>query len=138
MTFSFKGLDHMQITAPLGSEAETRKFFTEILGCKEMEKPESLSHFESLWFDVAKHILHVGLEENFHAEKRGHPAFEITNIAGLMDRLKEYNVPFEEDYNLPGARRFYTYAFFGHRMEFLEWQVKPEAMMTDVEKASMK
>lgn len=137
MTFSFKGLDHMQITAPLGSEAETRRFFTEILGCKEIEKPESLSHFESLWFDIGKHILHVGLEENFHAEKRGHPAFEINNIAGLMDRLREYDIPFEEDYNLPGACRFYTYAFFGHRMEFLEWQNKPEAMMTETEKKSL-
>lgn len=137
MTFSFKGLDHIQITAPLGSEIKTRRFFTEILGCKEIEKPETLSHFESFWFDIGQHILHVGLDESFHAEKRGHPAFEINNIAGLMDRLKEYNVPFEEDYNLPGARRFYTYAFFGHRMEFLEWQDKPEAMMTDVEKANI-
>lgn len=111
MTFSFKGLDHVQITAPLGAEAETRRFFTEILGCKEIEKPESLSHFESIWFDIGKHILHVALEEDFHAEKRGHPAFEINNIAALMERLKAYDIPFEEDGNLPGARRFYTYAF---------------------------
>lgn len=137
MTFSFKGLDHIQITAPLDSEAETRRFFTEILGCKEIEKPETLKHFESLWFDIGTQILHVGLEENYHAEKRGHPAFEISNIAELMNHLKEYNIPFEEDYNLPGARRFYTYAFFGQRMEFLEWQDKPKAMMTNTEKGSM-
>lgn len=55
-----------------------------------------------------------------------------------MDRLTEYNIPFEEDYNLRGARRFYTYAFFGHRMEFLEWQNKPQSMMTDVEKSDIK
>lgn len=138
MTFYFKGLDHIQITAPLGSEAETRRFFTEILGCKEIEKPETLKHFESLWFDLGQHILHVGLDANFHIEKRGHPAFEINDIADLMDHLKEHAIPFEEDHNLPGARRFYTEAFFGHRMEFLEWQNKPEAMMTDVEKASKK
>lgn len=138
MNFSFKGLDHIKITAPLGSDKETRRFFTEILGCNEIEKPKSLSHFESLWFDTGKHILHVGLDENFHAEKRGHPAFEITNITGLMDSLTEYNIPFEEDHNLRGARRFYTYAFFGHRMEFLEWQNKPQSMMTDVEKSDIK
>lgn len=83
--------------------------------------------------------MHVGLDGNFHAEKRVHPApaFEITNLAELMNRLKEYTIPFEVDYNIPGARRFYTDVFFGHRMEFLEWQDKPEAMMTAVEKASM-
>ncbi len=42
----------------------------------------------------------------------------MTNIAELINRLKEHAIPFEEDYNLPGARRFYTDAFFGHRMEF--------------------
>ncbi|MGB7460557.1 MAG: hypothetical protein WA887_06745 [Carnobacterium jeotgali] len=136
MPFSFKGLDHVQITAPLGSETETRRFFTEILGCEEVEKPETLNHFESIWFDIGNQILHVGFDGDFHAEKRGHPAFEMTNIAELMNRLKEYAIPFEEDHNLPGARRFYTNAFFGHRMEFLEWQNKPEAMMTVVEKLS--
>lgn len=136
MSFSFNGLDHMQITAPLGEEAETRRFFTEILGCKEIEKPETLSHFDSLWFEFGKHILHVGLDKDFHPEKRGHPAFDVTNIDGLMRRLKEYGVPFEEDFNMPGARRFYTYAFFGHRMEFLEWHDKPESLMTEAEKAA--
>lgn len=135
MVFSFRGLDHMQITAPLGSKVEIRRFFTEILGCKEKEKPETLSHFESLWFDIGTHILHVGLDADFRPEKRGHSAFEINHIDELMRHLEENGIPFEEDFNLPGARRFYTYSFFGHQMEFLEWQDKPDAMMTETEKA---
>lgn len=134
MTFSFKGIDHIQITAPLGKEKETRDFFVGALGCKEIEKPDTLSHFDSLWFEMGRHIVHVGLDENYFAEKRGHPAFEVENIEELMNHLSQQNIPFKEDYNLPGARRFYTYAFFGHRMEFLEWDDKPQAMMTDLEK----
>lgn len=134
MTFSFKGIDHIQITAPLGKEKETRDFFVDALGCNEIEKPETLSHFDSLWFEMGRHIVHVGLDENYFAEKRGHPAFEVKNIDELMNHLTQKNIPFEEDYNLPGARRFYTYAFFGHRMEFLEWYDKPQAMMTEMEK----
>ncbi len=79
--------------------------------------------------------MHVGLDKDFHLEKRGHPAFDVTNIDGLMRRLEEHGVPFEEVFNMPGARRFYTYAFFGHRMEFLEWHDKPESLMTEAEKA---
>lgn len=48
MSFSFQGLDHVQITAPLNTEKEVRKFFVDLLGCKEIEKPETLSHFDSL------------------------------------------------------------------------------------------
>ena len=137
MSFSFQGLDHMQITAPLNSEKEVREFFVDLLECKEIEKPETLSHFESLWFEMGRHIIHVGLDENYFAEKRGHPAFEVNNIGDLMDHLEANDVEFEEDYNLPGARRFYTYAFFGHRMEFLEWENKPDAMITELERKQM-
>ena len=138
MTFSFNGLDHFQITAPLGTEKEVHHFFTDVLGCREVEKPDSLSHFESIWFDMGRHIIHVGLDENHHSEKRGHPAFDVENLQGLMDRLDEHNIPYEEDFNMPGARRFYTYAFFGHRMEFLEWHDKPVSLMTESEKVENK
>lgn len=69
MSFSFQGLDHVQITAPLNTEKEVRKFFVDLLGCKEIEKPETLSHFDSLWFEMGTTILHVGLDENHKAEK---------------------------------------------------------------------
>lgn len=128
MPFKFNGFDHFQLTAPLGTEKETRYFFTEVLGCPEVEKPDSLSHFDSLWFDMGKHIMHIGLDEDHHAEKRGHPAFDIENIQDLMDRLNEHGIAYEEDSNMPGARRFYTYSFFGHRMEFLEWNDQPETL----------
>lgn len=138
MSFSFEGLDHMQLTAPLGSEKEVREFFVVILQCREIEKPNTLSHFESLWFEMGRHIIHVGLDERYFAEKRGHPAFEVNHIGDLMAHLEKNEVEFEEDYNLPGARRFYTYAFFGHRMEFLEWEDKPEAMTTKLEREQLK
>ncbi len=137
MSFSFAGLDHIQITAPLNSEEEVRNFFVDLLLCKEIEKPSSLSHFDSLWFEMGCNIIHVGLDENYFPEKRGHPAFEVNQIGNLMEHLEKNEVPFEEDYNLPGARRFYTYAFFGHRMEFLEWEDKPEAMITELERKEM-
>ena len=58
-------------------------------------------------------------------DRSGHPAFDFENLQVLMDRLDEHNISYEEDFNMPGARRFYTYAFFGHCMEFLEWHDKP-------------
>lgn len=134
MSNLFKGLDHMQLTAPLGKDKEVRHFFIDILGCEEVSKPESLMHFESLWFDIGKHIIHIGMEEDFHAEKRGHPAFEVRSLDKLMHRFDAYEIPYEEDYNMPGAHRLYSYAFFDHRMEFLEWQDKPEALKGSLER----
>lgn len=128
------GLDHVQLTAPIGEEKEVRHFFVEVLGCPEIEKPESLSHFESLWFDIGRSIFHVGMEEDFHAEKRGHPAINVRSLDELMKRFDQFGISYKEDENMPGANRLYTYDFFGHRMEFLEWQEKPEALKGSLEK----
>ena len=37
------GLDHVQLAAPPGSEAEARRFFTGLLGLEELEKPAALA-----------------------------------------------------------------------------------------------
>jgi hypothetical protein len=36
------GLDHVQVAAPPGCEPEARRFFGELLGLTEVEKPELL------------------------------------------------------------------------------------------------
>jgi hypothetical protein len=36
------GLDHVQLAAPPGCEAEARRFFGELLALHEIEKPERL------------------------------------------------------------------------------------------------
>jgi catechol 2,3-dioxygenase-like lactoylglutathione lyase family enzyme len=37
------GIDHVQIAAPPGCEPDARRFFGEVLGLPEMEKPPSLA-----------------------------------------------------------------------------------------------
>lgn len=133
MSFKMLGLDHIQITAPLNSEEEVRHFFVTVLGCPEVEKPESMAHFKSLWFDIGTSIVHVGLDERYFAEKRGHPAFIVNSLDDLMARFDEFYIEYAEDENMPGARRLYTYAFFGHRMEFLEWVNKPDSVKGSLE-----
>jgi hypothetical protein len=40
MFFNFSGIDHIQLAAPEGCESEARNFFAELLGWKEIPKPE--------------------------------------------------------------------------------------------------
>ncbi len=41
MSFCFIGVDHVQLAAPEGCEAEARTFFKELLGWTEVPKPEN-------------------------------------------------------------------------------------------------
>ncbi|WP_017185511.1 VOC family protein [Alkalibacillus haloalkaliphilus] len=121
MTFTVKRLDHVQLAAPRHSEDEARHFFGEILGLPELEKPEDLKKRGGVWFKLGDHQLHIGVEEPFSPAKKAHPALEVANLEGLMTRLDEYNVEYEQDDKLPSANRIYTKDPFGNRLEILEW-----------------
>ena len=115
-------LDHVQIAAPPGCEAEARRFFGDLLGLEELEKPEPLRSRGGAWFALGGgHQLHVGVEEPFAPARKAHPAFRLP--AGKLDelagRLEGAGERVEWDDSLPGIRRFYTADPWGNRLELL-------------------
>jgi catechol 2,3-dioxygenase-like lactoylglutathione lyase family enzyme len=121
MSFIFKAIDHIQLAAPKGSEDTARKFFKDILGFDEVEKPEELKKRGGVWFTFGNYQIHIGIEESFSPAKKAHPAFEVENIEELKNHLITNGVNVIEDDKLPGAKRFYISDPFGNRMELLEW-----------------
>jgi catechol 2,3-dioxygenase-like lactoylglutathione lyase family enzyme len=121
MPFIFKSIDHIQLAAPKGSEETARKFFKNILGFDEVEKPEELKKRGGVWFEFGNYQIHIGIEEPFYPAKKAHPAFEIENIEKLKKHLVTNGIDVIEDDKLPGAKRFYISDPFGNRMELLEW-----------------
>lgn len=121
MPFIFKSIDHIQLAAPKGSEETARKFFKNILGFDEVEKPEELKKRGGVWFEFGNYQIHIGIEEPFYPAKKAHPAFEIENIEELKKHLVTNGIDVIEDDKLPRAKRFYISDPFGNRMELLEW-----------------
>ncbi|WP_330502643.1 VOC family protein [Peribacillus frigoritolerans] len=120
MPFIFKAIDHIQLAAPKDSEDTARKFFKNILGFDEVEKPEELKKRGGVWFEFGNYQIHIGIEEPFYPAKKAHPAFEIENIEELKKHLVTNGIDVIEDDKLPGAKRFYISDPFGNRMELLE------------------
>ncbi|WP_342599764.1 VOC family protein [Psychrobacillus sp. FSL H8-0483] len=121
MSFAFKSIDHVQLAAPKGSEKIARRFFGEILGLQEIEKPENLRKRGGVWFSFASYQVHIGIEDPFAPAKKAHPAFEIQNLEALKIHLTKNEVSFIVDTDLPGANRIYVHDPFGNRIEILEW-----------------
>jgi catechol 2,3-dioxygenase-like lactoylglutathione lyase family enzyme len=110
-------LDHVQVVAPAGCEAEARRFYGELLGLAEVEKPEALRPGGGAWFGP----LHVGVEEPFAPARKAHPALRVD--AGELDvlaaRLAAAGCSVQWDDAIPGVRRFFTFDPWGNRVELL-------------------
>jgi catechol 2,3-dioxygenase-like lactoylglutathione lyase family enzyme len=113
-------IDHIQIAAPEGCESAARDFYGSVLGMKEIEKPSVLRARGGCWFECGSQQLHIGVERNFRAAKKAHPAFAAFHLDELRKLLMDRGVTVVDDDNLPGARRFYAEDPWGNRLEFVE------------------
>jgi catechol-2,3-dioxygenase len=111
----------VQLAAPPGCEPEARRFFGELLGLAEVEKPEPLRTRGGAWFSLGAQQLHIGVERLFSPARKAHPAFRVS--AHVLDRLAETlteaGEKVEWDNSLPTLRRFYTADPWGNRIELL-------------------
>ena len=107
---SITGLDHVQVAAPPGSEREARRFYGELLGLPELEKPEALRARGGAWFACGDQQLHVGVSEDFSPATKAHPALGVegAELRPLAERLAAAGCAVRWDEAIPGTRRFYT------------------------------
>ena len=111
------GIDHVQLAAPPGCEAEARRFFGGLLGLEELEKPEPLRARGGCWFRAGTAELHIGVEEPFTPARKAHPGLVVDDLAALADRLAAAGITVEPDRSLPGVDRVHVADPFGNRLE---------------------
>ncbi|MGG4127889.1 VOC family protein [Paenibacillus illinoisensis] len=123
MTYNFYGLDHVQLAAPEGCEAEARRFFHNLMGWTEIPKPEALKKRGGLWFLCGTHQVHIGVQKDFVPATKAHPAFHVQNLDLLKEHLsgKQVHIIDDDTRTDEGVKRFYVHDPFGNRLEFLEW-----------------
>ena len=112
-------IDHVQLAAPAGCEEAARRFFGELLGLEELEKPESLRSRGGVWFQVGAQQLHIGVEADFSPARKAHPAFSVSGYDELQDRLRAAGVELTDDGSIPGLRRCYVTDPWGNRIELV-------------------
>lgn len=111
------GIDHVQVAAPRGCEAEARAFYGQLLGLEELVKPGPLLSRGGCWFRAGEAELHVGVEEPFAPARKAHPGLVVDDLTALVDRLASAGIEAVPDTSLPGVDRVYVADPFGNRLE---------------------
>lgn len=122
MSHYFYGIDHVQLAAPEGCETKARIFFNQLLGWKEIPKPEILKKRGGVWFQCGTHQVHIGVQQDFVPAAKAHPAFHVKNLDEFREYLVQNNIHVIDDEARAdeGVKRFYLNDPFGNRLEFLE------------------
>ncbi len=114
------GIDHIQIAMPVGEEGAARRFYGELLGLREIPKPEPLAARGGCWFENDSVQIHLGVEADFSPAKKAHPAFLVTDLDALEERFKAAGLFISHDQAIIDKRRFHAFDPFGNRLEFIE------------------
>jgi catechol 2,3-dioxygenase-like lactoylglutathione lyase family enzyme len=113
-------IHHVQLACPPGSEPDLRRFYGEVLGLEEIDKPPALAARGGCWFRGYGIELHLGVEEDFRPARKAHPGLLVAGLDDWAQRLRAAGYPVAYDDNFPGMRRFYSEDPHGNRLEFLE------------------
>jgi catechol 2,3-dioxygenase-like lactoylglutathione lyase family enzyme len=115
-----EAIDHVQLAMPAGEEAAAVAFYEGVLGIAQVPKPAHLAARGGCWFEQPGIKIHLGVEHDFRPARKAHPALLVSDLAGLVDRLREAGVVVADDEPLDGHDRVYVDDPFGNRIELME------------------
>ena len=113
-------LEHVQLAMPAGCEAEAVDFYQGLLGIPHIAKPASLAARGGCWFERGDLKVHLGVEKDFRAAAKAHPAFVVDDVRALAEAVAAAGYTIIDDEPLDGYDRVYVYDPFGNRIELMQ------------------
>lgn len=110
----------MQLAIPKGTEDRARSFYRDVLGMKEVPKPEELAKRGGAWFASGGAQVHLGVEEDFRPAKKAHPALVVEGLDEMLAKCEQAGVTYSKDVEIDGRRRVHVFDPFGNRLELIE------------------
>ena len=109
-------LDHVQLAMPPGAEERAVAFYEGLLGIPRVPKPAPLAARGACWFEWGDLKVHLGVEADFRAARKAHPAFLVSSLAHLVERLSGAGVQVRDG---DSPNQVYVDDPFGNRIELI-------------------
>jgi catechol 2,3-dioxygenase-like lactoylglutathione lyase family enzyme len=118
--YGLVGIHHVQLAMPDGEDAVAVQFYGDVLGMQRVPKPDALSPRGGVWFRSGALEVHLGVEEGFQPAVKAHPAFLVTGLGALRERVESSGYKVADTVPIPGFERIYVRDPFGNRLELIE------------------
>ena len=114
------GIEHVQLAMPPGGEEQARAFYAGLLGIPERNKPSALEGRGGCWFQSPGVKIHLGVEAQFRPARKAHPGLLVSDLKGILSRLKSAGAQVSPGELVDGFDRAYVEDPFGNRLELME------------------
>jgi catechol 2,3-dioxygenase-like lactoylglutathione lyase family enzyme len=115
-----RAIEHVQLAMPRGEERAAAAFYETLLGIPEVAKPPHLAVRGGCWFERGDLKIHLGVETDFRAARKAHPALLVDDLGALVKKLSVAGVAIADDEPLDGYYRVYVSDPFGNCIELME------------------
>ena len=113
-------IHHAAVVVPTDRLDEARRFYGEVLGLQETERPDAELSSPGAWYGLGETELHIQCRDNAPVDESDrHPAFIVGDVAALKARLREQGAEVLDAPTLIGRERFFSRDPFGNRLEFM-------------------
>jgi catechol 2,3-dioxygenase-like lactoylglutathione lyase family enzyme len=115
------GIDHVQLLMPIRGEPAARRFYGDLLGLREVEKPAALAERGGCWFvGPGGTAIHLGVDQRFIPARRAHVCLIVADLSAAREALAGAGEALVEDDAMLGIARCYTADPFGNRIELVD------------------
>ena len=112
-------LDHCSVI--ITDVERSRRFYGNILGLKEINKPRTFD-FVVLWYDLGNMHIHLLRKEGPDTVSPRHFALRVADAALARRYFQSQDVATQETTPIPGADRFFINDPDGNRIEIIQWE----------------
>ncbi len=117
---SVQRIHHAAIVVPTDRLDEARRFYGDVLGLRETERPNADLDSPGVWYGLGETELHIQCRDDAPTDESDRPpAFIIGDVASLKDRLRERGAEVIDAPTLMGRERFFSRDPCGNRLEFM-------------------
>ncbi|HKO45167.1 MAG TPA: VOC family protein [Pyrinomonadaceae bacterium] len=115
-------LHHVNVTVPAALEEAAKSFYGNVLGLKQIEKPDGPRKYVGAWYQIGKSQLHLSIEkEPRNQDSNRHVCYSVLDVARALETVRAGGIEVVSEKQLVnGGSRFFVRDPAGNLIEITE------------------